>query len=326
MAPDLGTLQRCVTVLLNLAAAVVAGAALAGLWLRGATSAWALARRVPLRHAMLAGVVVAMLADAGVLWFEAASMAEVPVADAAGPAWAMLTATHFGIAWAVGMLALAAAAVAAIPKRQHGVRAALPALAALAVFWATRSIASHATADGDLSLRVAADWLHLALASAWVGTVVVAGMLVLAPRANLAPDDRRERAAWVASLSASATVAVGGIFVTGVYGAWRTLGAWSALLGNPYGNTLSAKIVLVGVAALLGGFNRWVVMPHWPGAETAGEPAPDNGRARFRRVLWIEALVLLAVLVLAAWLVSTSPPGDAVESAQTWQRRRDTPV
>jgi putative copper resistance protein D len=31
---------------------------------------------------------------------------------------------------------------------------------------------------------------------------------------------------------------------------------------------------------------------------------------RFRRILWIEALVLLAVVVLAAWLASTPPPGE----------------
>jgi putative copper resistance protein D len=32
--------------------------------------------------------------------------------------------------------------------------------------------------------------------------------------------------------------------------------------------------------------------------------------ARFKRVLRIEALLLLAAVVLAAWLASTAPPGE----------------
>lgn len=32
--------------------------------------------------------------------------------------------------------------------------------------------------------------------------------------------------------------------------------------------------------------------------------------ARSKRILWVEAVVLLAFVVLAAWLASTSPPGE----------------
>jgi putative copper resistance protein D len=316
MAPDLATVQRLVTFVLNLATAVLAGAALSRLWLHGAASGWAAARCALLRRAAFAAGVVALAADAGVLWLEAAAMAEVPAADAAGPAWAMLTSTHFGTAWSVGLLGLAGATTAAGFRWREGQRGALGALLSLAVFWATRSIVSHATADGDASLRVAADWLHLALVNAWVGQVIVGGVFVLAPSGNLGPDDRRARAGWVASLSGSATAAVAGIFVTGVYAAWRTLGSWADMVGNPYGNTLVAKVLLVGVAAMLGGFNRWAVMPHWIERESAGASAPAALPVRFRRILLAEALVLAGALVLAAWLASTPPPGEAMGSGQ----------
>jgi len=98
--------------------------------------------------------------------------------------------------------------------------------------------------------------------------------------------------------------------VTGIYAAWRSLGGFGNLVGNPYGSTLMAKLLLVGAAAMLGGFNRFVVMPPWLARESAGNAAPERFPARFRRILWIEALVLLAVVVLAAWLASTSPPGE----------------
>jgi len=125
-------------------------------------------------------------------------------------------------------------------------------------------------------------------------------------------SDRRARAAYVASLSSSATFALTGIFVTGLYAAWRSIDGWAHLLGNPYGNTLVAKVLLVGAAAALGGFNRFFVMPPWLARESVGDAAAEAFSVRFKRVVWIEAVVLLAVVALAAWLASTSPPGESM--------------
>jgi hypothetical protein len=87
-----------------------------------------------------------------------------------------------------------------------------------------------------------------------------------------------------------------------------------------YGNLLVAKLLLVGVAAMLGGFNRWCVMRPWlalearNGAAPAPLPAPlpKSLAARFRQVLWVESLVLLTAVGLAAWLASTPPPGEQI--------------
>ena len=53
-----------------------------------------------------------MLASACGLWLTAAAMAEVPVTQAGPAAWSMLTATHLGTAWTIGMAALAASSAA----------------------------------------------------------------------------------------------------------------------------------------------------------------------------------------------------------------------
>ena len=60
------------------------------------------------------------------------------------------------------------------------------------------------------------------------------------------------------------------------------------------------SLLLVGVAAMLGGINRFFVMPPWLAPESSGNAAPEVLPMRFKRILWIEALVLLAVVVLAA--------------------------
>jgi putative copper resistance protein D len=210
------------------------------------------------------------------------------------------------------MAALAVAAAGACLKPGPNPGPACLSLGALAVFWYTRSMVSHAASQGDFSLPLLADWLHQGLISLWVGEVLLAGAVMLKVKGNrdMASADRRARAAYVASLSDSATFALAGIFVTGLYASWRNLGGLANLFGNPYGNTLVAKLLLVGVAVALGGFNRFVVMPPWLARESAGHAAPVLLPLRFRRVLWIEALVLVAVVAAAAWLASTSPPGE----------------
>jgi putative copper resistance protein D len=311
MALDLPAVQHLFTALLNLAAAVLAGASVARLWLgRSRAAGWAAVRCQPVRHAAVAGAFVALVANSLLFWLASAAMAEVPLSEAGPAIWSMLTATHLGFAWSIGMGGLTLATAGAIVRRDKGRGPALLSLISLALFWYTRSMVSHAASEGDFSLPLLADWLHLGLTSLWVGEVMVAGGIILGGADAVTAADRRERAAYVASLSSSATFALAGIFVTGLYASWRNLGGFGNLAGTLYGNTLAAKLLLVGVAAMLGGFNRFFVMPPWLANEAAGKAVPENLPARFRRILWIEALVLVAVVVLAAWLASTSPPGE----------------
>jgi putative copper resistance protein D len=310
MGPDPQTVLRLLTALLNLAVAMPTGASVCRWWLGRGASGWAEARREPVRKAALAGAVVALAANVLLLWLESAAMAEVAVGEAADATWSMLSATHLGFAWTIGMAALAVATAGAFVRSDRRPGAALLTLAALTVFWYTRSMVSHAASEGDFSLPLLADWLHLGLISLWLGEVLLAAGIMLKGTGEMTVADRRARAAYVASLSSSATFALAGIFITGLYAGWRNLGGFERLLGNPYGNTLTAKLLLVGAAAMLGGFNRFFVMPPWLARESAGQAAPARLPARFRHVLWIEGLVLLAVLVLAAWLASTPPPGE----------------
>jgi putative copper resistance protein D len=310
MALDLANVQHVFTALLNLAVALLTGASVSRLWLSRESSRWADLRRQPVHNAAIVGAVVALVADVVVLWLESATMAEVPFSEAGAATWSMLSSTHLGLAWSIGMAGLVLAAAGAVNRHERSARPALVTLAALAVFWYTRSMVSHASSEGDFSIRMLSDWMHLGLISLWVGEVMLASAIMMMTTDNMASADRCARAGYVASLSSSATFALSGIFITGVYATWRNLNGFGNLFGNPYGNTLVAKLLLVGVAALLGGFNRYFVMPTWLLRESAGKAVPELFPARFRRILWIEAIVLLAVVLLAAWLASTSPPSE----------------
>ena len=308
MLLDLQLAQRGATVTLNLALAVAAGSGMSMLWLRRLASPWAASQRKRMRLASLASLGLALLASAVILWLEAAAMAEVPITEAGGAAWSMATATHFGMAWAIGMAALFfSAGVIAL----HTERAKPPIwlnLFGLALFAYTRSMVSHAAADGDLNLAMMADWLHLILACMWAGIVIVAGLLGPARSVGEHAADRLDSARYIESLSASATFALAGIVATGLFSAWHNLGSPDALSGNPYGTTLLFKLALVAIAAFLGGANRLLVMPSLLATLRGAGSASATCAQRFALILKVEALVLFGVLILASVLSSTAPP------------------
>ncbi|MCS0580246.1 CopD family protein [Massilia pinisoli] len=321
MGSGLETAHPLVTALLNLAVAVFTGATVSHWWLARHPSGWADMRRRPVRSVALAGAVVALASDIVWLWMESAAMAEVPVYAASNATWTMATSTHLGLAWGVGFAALTVAAILAGIGDGRRTWSSIAAVAALAVFWYTRSMVSHAASDGDFSVRMLADWVHLGLINLWVGEVIVAGGIMLRATRAMATADRRARAVYVTFLSDSATTALAGIVVTGLYATWRSVRSIDDLVGTPYGNTLVAKLLLVAVAVLLGGVNRLVVMPPWLSSEAADDAAPPALPRRFKRILLVEAAVLLATVVVASWLVSTAPPRGANIGTSTHQCR-----
>ncbi len=310
MESDLASVQRAVTVILNLSLALLVGASAALLWLRAKASPWAQSMLPRLRAALLAGTAAAMAAYVAILWIEAASMAEVPLPEALPAVRSVITGTHFGLAWMIGAAALVVtgAATAAPPRVQAGPGASAIRVLAIGVLLYSRSMVSHAGAAGDFTWAVAVDWLHLVLISTWVGEVIVAGLITLRQLPGNTSESRSDCAAYVEALSGSATIALVGIFVTGAISTWRVLEVPENLFGNPYGTTLIIKVVLVLAAAALGGINRFVVMPSLLRALTQTSDAAREASGRFARVLQVEAIVLIAVLVAAAILTSTSPP------------------
>jgi putative copper resistance protein D len=153
----------------------------------------------------------------------------------------------------------------------------------------------HAGANGF-------DWLlpttavHLLATGLWAGGVFAAARGVLRGEAH-AVDGAR----YAHRLSRLATAALAGVAVTGAALAWHGLGGSLAPLvpatAPQWGLVLDVKLALVATAVALGAFNRWLVMPSLPSAWP-----------RFVRVVRIEAVVLLAVLVAAAWLANGEPP------------------
>jgi putative copper resistance protein D len=240
------------------------------------------------------------------LWLQAAVIGGTPFAGAGPVVSAVLTQSHFGIAWTVGFAGVVLAALAGTRDRRP---AWSRAAAGTIVYAAGEAAATHAADAGDFTLREAVHVVHLCATAVWAGSVIVAAC-VLCRWSNAAADTPTRRAAFSAQLSHLATVALGVVIVTGIYNATLdTAHLTVPLLSVLYGRVLTLKLLFVTLAVLLGGYNRMTYLPKLQATAADGGRAFRDVQRRFDRLLVIEAMAMLAVLAVAAVLGRTSPSG-----------------
>jgi len=233
----------------------------------------------------------------------------------------VLTRTHFGVVWMVraGVLAalMAISTWRSTPGRVLGLMLALGVVA-------TSTLTGHAADWGDLSFAVLVDWLHAAAATAWTG-----GLLGLA--LAIAPAWRRAPGPPIAAdlvctiaerFSRLAGYCLLVVLASGVYNAWVQVPTLTALWTTTYGAALLLKVVLALLLAVVGGINRYLVLP----ALAADRPRhqgrlrrlcrlalfgaashPGSARASLARLVTREAVVVVAVLGCTAVLGESTP-------------------
>ena len=300
------TLMTTAVVLLNVGLAVLVGAVLTDWQLQSQESGWSMQKFSPLRRLRVWSALWLAFMLIAILTLETSTMAEVPLSEI-GPSIApILTDTHFGHVWLWSMGSVAVLFAAQIVRRISTPTLLVCALGIVS-FAVSRSLISHAVSAGNLSWPVVIETVHLLLISVWIGEVFLSGLHVLRTPCGRLSKDRNAYRHYVNALSTTATVALVGIVITGLFNAWRGLGSVNHLLDNPWSWILIIKLALVVTAAGLGAFNRWGVMPNLLGELNTGIDT-DKLQKRFACVLQIEAVVLIAVLIAAALLSSSSPP------------------
>jgi putative copper resistance protein D len=302
--------QTAATALINISLAWTVGVLTSRFWLMKQTAGWQRVVVERLSPAMQAGLMVCTVGILLSLWTESAAMGDVALLDAWPVFLQLMTTTHYGHA-GVAAAALLVAAMA-VHRRLQGPGAGpryVVSLTVLLLLVATARVTiGHAYEHGPLRIAVLVEWLHLSLMSIWAGVVFVAAWVVL-PRvlaSELAAT--QERAAYLTSMSNWATAALVGIMATGAYNAYRVLGSPRQLLEADYGQVLLFKLCFVLLAIVLGGFNRFMSLPS---ALSFGEPATKahRGLRTVIAVLRIESIALLFVLIAAAVLGGSAPPG-----------------
>jgi len=176
----------------------------------------------------------------------------------------------------------------------------------------TTSLNSHSAAErSGTELHMAADWLHLAAGSIWIGGLL---QLVLLSPVILSLTERRAEffADLIPRFSLVALASVAVVVATGVFQWWHFLRGISAIFDSDWGYTLLVKVLLLMPLLLLAAFNLLIVRPRFlsfvfKGARTASARILAWER-RFRLAVAAEVGLAAAILVVAALLTETSIP------------------
>ncbi|WP_181322014.1 copper resistance D family protein [Trinickia symbiotica] len=281
----------------NMSFAFAVGACLIGLMLHGASPL----TRGGLRWFAIVGVAILIVADVANLVLEAALMSGSALRVAFALIVPVLTESHFGAAWLSGFVALIVWAGLLAVSPWFGRPAPMSvALLAAAVFAFSKAASSHAADAGDFAMPEWIHWVHLCATAAWAGLVIASGYSILPTLRAASPGEALSR--FVGQLSRVALVAFSLVIVTGIYNADRGLGGSLAPLGrSEWGIILDVKLVLVAVATVLGGVNRYVYLPRIRG--NVGGGATNS----FLIILRAEAIAMLGALSAAAVLAHIAP-------------------
>jgi copper transport protein len=202
---------------------------------------------------------------------------------------------------AVGLLLVRVAVEYGLPVVRQ--RAALGVGSCLAVV--SPALTGHSRAFEPQAPVIAVDVLHVLAGSIWLGGLV--GLAITLPAIAGRGTHAAEVLGRFSNLAASvlaALVAAGGML------AWRIVASWENLFGTRYGWLLLSKIVLVALAAAIAAWNRYVLVPR---ARTdGGHQERLSTTARLRRVVTVEAAVIVVVLALTGFLVNQSPRPEVV--------------
>lgn len=138
--------------------------------------------------------------------------------------------------------------------------------------------------------------LHLAAVAFWI-----AALIPLHRLAERVGDDQ-ETARLLSRFGRIAAGVVGLLLVAGAVLGWMLLGGLQPVLTTAYGQILSAKLLLVVILLGFAAWNKWRLVP-------AFERGDATARARLRRSIRGEMLLVLTILLATALLTTTSSPG-----------------
>ena len=225
--------------------------------------------------------------------------------------------TRWGGRWLLRNLALllplAVVALLALIESSRRGAVVIAGLVGAIVYMGFTSSVSHAGAGDGAFWAVAADLVHLAAASVWIGMLAQVVLLFVWAGKNLEGDERYSvLSAALRRFSALATVSVALLLFTGFVSAVIEVGRLSDLLGTSYGQALTAKLLLLVPLLGIGAVNAYVLRPD---LQEATEVTSLRNRgailadleSQLSRLVRYEFAIAVAVLAIVGLLSQTTP-------------------
>jgi len=156
----------------------------------------------------------------------------------------------------------------------------------------------HTVSKGVRPLHALVNSVHVVAGAVWVGGVVA--MAAVAWSRSRAGRPMRA-AEMVVRFSKIATIALASVIVVGLVMAVLVLDSFGEITGTPWGKILLLKTGAVGLAAVGGAYNHFRLVP----ALDADPDSPEL-QAELRSTVTAEAIMLVFVVIVTAWLVAAA--------------------
>jgi putative copper export protein/methionine-rich copper-binding protein CopC len=226
-----------------------------------------------------------------------------------GTGFGAVLSSSLGQVWTVKTLlwvAFAAACVYGLRRYPQGSRQHDQLLLALAASTTAAFVFNtHAFSAGSRWIWGTMMWGHVMVTAFWAGGLVALLLLVF-PSGDVTRVWRT-----VGRFSNIMTVSVLVIIVSGLTMLAQLAGSWKGLWCSSFGVTAGFKMAVVGVALLIGFVNNRLVAYQRKSVESAAaqwRPRRQRSILQLRRVVAVEAVVLMSVLVFSAALGETELP------------------
>ncbi|MEI7932734.1 MAG: copper homeostasis membrane protein CopD [Alphaproteobacteria bacterium] len=266
---------------------------------------------LPMRRLLGAGVIMGLAATLFGLVAQTGEMAgSLGDAVKSDMLWTIISATHYGAAWIVRLVALVLAALAIRltdiwPRMAFGLTLILAGLAVASLAWGGHGAGGEGLAGlGHLSADVA----HLWAAGLWVGALVCFCLLALTPGKHHLKPAARALAKFAGLGSAIAgTLVLTGAINTAFLVPLRTL---AILPDSSWARVLALKLALFAGMLALAATNRFVLTPRL--TNSLADPSREAEAVRgLRFSLLAETTLAFCVLGLVAWLGMLHPPSHS---------------
>jgi copper transport protein len=275
---------------------VAAGAAFFMIWIHD--------RRAEDRPALLraanVAVWVAMAATVVAFAVQAALVTGLGLGSALDPvALGDVLASSFGVSTVATLLGLVVLAVGL--RRLWDDWAVVTASVGAVMVVGSFALTGHTASTQPRWLVMTADVVHTTAAAAWFGGLV---LLLITLRRRKLGDDAVGGSRLVSRFSTMATGAIVAVSLAGFALGWAEVRAPRALFSTAYGWTLVAKVAIVAVILVVGGYNQRRLVP-------AIQRAGADAWRQLQRTVRFEVAGLVVLIGVTAVLVNLIPARDA---------------
>jgi putative copper resistance protein D len=171
------------------------------------------------------------------------------------------------------------------------------------------AMSGHQGAKGYMNFPFFLDALHLVAVSLWIGGLIFIRFFLSAFVKGAYFEFWRNLTSFINRFSQLATYCVFIAALTGVLLSYYNVKGFSVFMNTPYGIILLLKILLVGIIVIIGGMNKFSVIPFMNNIKAEERSEGLAHGSKLLNLVTIEASLGIAVLLLTSLLTHLSPEG-----------------